>query len=174
MKSHNPAALTDRERCYPNWNEAVLAEGQPELGMTENLKEEPSIASRVKQLVSRRPAERESAEHKGSSVKSELLLAAFALFPDELDGFDLFQPALADAEGRQGWGEGVVNRISLTTRGGRWLNCGAKFHGPRISSGQKKTLSYQQDQSSARMYPTGEPPRENQSVFQKCSKRPCH
>jgi hypothetical protein len=68
--------------------------------MTEDLKEELPTASRVKQLVSGRAAEGKSAEHKGAGVKSELLLAAFALFPDKLDGFDLFQPALADSEGR--------------------------------------------------------------------------
>ena len=98
---YNPAALTNRERSDPNWNEAVLPERQSKLWMTEDLKEELSIASRVEQLVSGRPAERESAEHEGAGVKSELLLAAFALFPDELYGFDLFQPALADSEGRQ-------------------------------------------------------------------------
>jgi hypothetical protein len=69
--------------------------------MSEDLKEELPIGSRVKQRVSGRAAERESAEHKGAGVKRELLLAAFALFPDELDGFDLFQPALADSEARQ-------------------------------------------------------------------------
>ena len=68
--------------------------------MTEDLKEELSIASRVKQLVSGRPAERETAEHKRAGVKRELLLAAFAVFPDELYGFHLFQSALADSEGR--------------------------------------------------------------------------
>ena len=29
VKPHNPAALTDRERGYPDWNEAVLTEGSP-------------------------------------------------------------------------------------------------------------------------------------------------
>jgi hypothetical protein len=47
VESYNPAALTNRERSHPNWNQAVPAEGQSELGMTENLKEKLSIASRV-------------------------------------------------------------------------------------------------------------------------------
>jgi hypothetical protein len=87
--------------------------------MTEDLKEEFSIASRVKQLVSWRSAERESAEHEGAGVKSELLLAAFALFPDEFDRFDLFQPALADAEERLNRRKRVVSPVSHTTCGGR-------------------------------------------------------
>ena len=49
---------------------AVLAEGQSELGMAEELKEEPSVASRVKQLASGRSAERATADHKGAGVKS--------------------------------------------------------------------------------------------------------
>ena len=119
VESHNPAALTHRERSHPDWNEAVLPEGQSELRMTEDLKEEFSIASRVKQLVSWRSAERESAEHEGAGVKSELLLAAFALFPDEFDRFDLFQPALADAEERLNRRKRVVSPVSHTTCGGR-------------------------------------------------------
>jgi hypothetical protein len=49
-------------------------------------------------LVSGTSAERNSAEHKWAGVKSELLLAIFALFPDKLDGFHLSQPALAHSE----------------------------------------------------------------------------
>jgi hypothetical protein len=58
MESYDPAALTNRKRRHPNRNEAVLAEGQSELRMTEDLKEELSIASRVRQLVRGRAAER--------------------------------------------------------------------------------------------------------------------
>jgi hypothetical protein len=87
--------------------------------VTEDLKEELSIASRVKQLVSRRPTERETAEDKGSGVQGELLLAALALFPNEFDGFDLFQPALADAEERLNRRKRVVSPVSHTTCGGR-------------------------------------------------------
>jgi hypothetical protein len=84
----------------------------------------------------------------GATVESELLLAVCAVFPDELDGFDLSQPALADAERRHRWREGVLSPVSHTIRGRQWLNCGAKIHGPRISPRQKKTLSHQQDQFS--------------------------
>jgi hypothetical protein len=48
LESHDAAALTNRKCRHPNRNEAVLAEGQSELGMTEDLKEELAIASRVK------------------------------------------------------------------------------------------------------------------------------
>jgi len=71
--------------------------------MTEDVKEGLSVASRVEQLVSGRTAERESAEHKGSGMNSELLLESITLFPDKQDGLDMSQPALADAEGRQRW-----------------------------------------------------------------------
>ena len=163
MESHDPAALTDRERSYPDWNEAVLAERQAIVGMTENLEEKLSIASRVKQLVRRRPAERETAEHEGAGVKGELLVAVFALFPDEFDGFDLFQPAPADAETGRRWRQGLIRAVSQITRGRRWLNCAERFHGPRISSGKNKTPSSQQDQFGTRMYLTGKQPRKKPS-----------
>jgi len=97
VKSYNPAALTNGEGRHPNWNEAVLTEGQSELGMTEDLKEELSIASRVKQLVSRGPAERETAEHKRAGVVSQFLLPILALLADHLDGFQLLDGLLGDA-----------------------------------------------------------------------------
>jgi hypothetical protein len=115
VESYNPATLANRERCYPDWNEAILAEGQSELGMTEDLKEELSIASRVKQLVDGRSAEWKSAEHEGASMKSELLLSVCALFLDELDGLDLFQPTFADAEGRRCCQRGVISPVDEST-----------------------------------------------------------
>jgi hypothetical protein len=63
VESYDRAALTNRECGHPNWDEPVLAEGQSELGMAEDLNEEFSIASGGKQSVSGRTAEREAADH---------------------------------------------------------------------------------------------------------------
>jgi hypothetical protein len=47
-EAHDPAALPNRNSRYPDWNEPVLAVRKSELRMTEHLKEELSIPSRVK------------------------------------------------------------------------------------------------------------------------------
>jgi hypothetical protein len=47
-EAHDPAALANCDGRHPDRNEPVLAVRQSELGMTEHLKEELSIPSRVK------------------------------------------------------------------------------------------------------------------------------
>jgi hypothetical protein len=47
-EAHHAAALANGHSRHPNGNEPVLAVGQSELGVTEHLKEELSISSRVK------------------------------------------------------------------------------------------------------------------------------
>ena len=87
-EAHDPAALANGNGRHPDRNEPVLAVRQSELGMTEHLKEEFSISSRVNQFVRRKSAERESAKDKGTSVEGEFLASLVALFSDKVDGFD--------------------------------------------------------------------------------------
>ena len=51
MESYDPAALTNRERSHPNWNEAVLAEGKTKLGMARDLEEELPVVPGMDELA---------------------------------------------------------------------------------------------------------------------------
>jgi len=57
--------------------------------MTKDLKEEFSISSAVKQLISRKSAEGKSAKDKGTSIKGEFLPSLVTLFSDEVDRLNL-------------------------------------------------------------------------------------
>ena len=84
-ETDDPAALANGQGGHPDWNEAVLTVGQSELGMAKDLKEEFSISSGVKQLISRKSAEGKSAKDKGKSVEGEFLPSLVALFSDEVE-----------------------------------------------------------------------------------------
>ena len=54
--------------------------------MTDNLKEEFSIAPYVCQLVRRRPAQRQATKNKRAGVEGKLLLTLLAMFADQQHG----------------------------------------------------------------------------------------
>ena len=67
--------------------------------MPHNLKKELAVAASVSELPFGR--RRKPAEHEGTSVVSEMLLAALLFFTDEMDGFEVFKCAFGETDGRQ-------------------------------------------------------------------------
>lgn len=55
VKMNLPGFLPDGERSNPDGDQAVLAEGQTEIGMADDLKEEVAVAASMRTLVLRRP-----------------------------------------------------------------------------------------------------------------------
>jgi len=97
----DPAALANGQGGHPDGNEAVLTERQSKLGMAKHLKEEFSISSGVKQLISRKPAEGKSAKDKGTSVEGEFLPSLVALFSDEVDRLKFPEAVFSDVDLRK-------------------------------------------------------------------------
>jgi hypothetical protein len=69
--------------------------------MTENVKEEVSVAPSVQELSLRQGTQRNAAEHKGPGVERDFLLALLALFSNHQDGVDLLCPSWCDPDVRQ-------------------------------------------------------------------------
>ena len=115
----SPALLLDRERCDPDGNQPVLAEGQTELGVPGDFKEELSVAASVGQLTFGRRAKWKPAEDERSGVVGEFLAAVRARLADQANAFELLEPELGEANGGQdglkgsaeksgsGWGSSV-------------------------------------------------------------------
>jgi len=97
-EAHDPAALPNGKGGYPDRNEAVLTIGESKLGMAKHLKEEFSISSGVKQLISGKSAEGKSAKDEGTSVKGEFLPSLVALFSDEVDRLKLSKTLFGDID----------------------------------------------------------------------------
>jgi hypothetical protein len=66
-----------------------------------DLQKEPAVASGVDRLTVRGTAKRDTAKDKGSGMVSEFLMILIPLLSDELDGLQVFEPALGDSDGRQ-------------------------------------------------------------------------
>ena len=66
-----------------------------------DFQEETAIASGEGKLVAGWTAQWDAAENELPGVEGEVLLANLSLLADEVDGFQVFQPALRETDGRQ-------------------------------------------------------------------------
>lgn len=88
-ETHCAALLSHGECRYPDGNEPILTKGQTESGMPGNLKEELAVAPSVGELIFGWWAKRKAAEHEGTSVVGEVLLATLPFLADEGYGLEL-------------------------------------------------------------------------------------
>ena len=89
IKADDTAFLLDSQGGHPYGDQAVLPEGQTELGMSGNLEKELPVPSGMGQLAGLRAAERQAAEDKRPRMEGEFLLSGVALIAGELDGIEL-------------------------------------------------------------------------------------
>ena len=82
FETYGAALLPEREGGNPDRDEAILAEGQAEVGMTYDVEEEVSVAVLVAELIFRQRPERDAAQYKGSGIEGGFLLPVLALFPN--------------------------------------------------------------------------------------------
>ena len=82
FETYGAALLPEREGGNPDRDEAILAEGQAEVGMTYDVEEEISVAALVAELIFRQRPERDAAQYKGSGIEGGFLLPVLALFPN--------------------------------------------------------------------------------------------
>ncbi len=68
--------------------------------MSRDLKDEDAVVSGVDELACGRAAKRKPTQHKWPRVKGKLLLMILALLANEVDGIEVFKPALRDADER--------------------------------------------------------------------------
>jgi hypothetical protein len=68
--------------------------------MPGDVEEEFPVSSGVGELALRRTAKWNAAENERSSVEGEFLLAVVSFFADEVDGLQLLELELCEAEGR--------------------------------------------------------------------------
>lgn len=92
------APLTDSQRRQENRNEAILAEGQAEIGVTGDLESEKAIAPLVNESGTWRTSHRQAAEDKGSGGEPELLFRCLTAITDQLDTRGLAQLLPRNAE----------------------------------------------------------------------------
>lgn len=85
IKTNFSRFLADSERGHPDRNQSILAEGQAEFGMADDLKEEMAVAARMQSLVSGRPTQWDTAENERSSMEGKVLYTIVTLLADELN-----------------------------------------------------------------------------------------
>jgi|SRR5579875_1128686 len=100
-ETNGAAFLAEGERCYPNRNQPILAKGQAEIRMSDDVKEEASIPALINKLIFANWTQWNAAQHKWSGVECNFLFAPLALFPDKQDGVELLDSPGRDADLRQ-------------------------------------------------------------------------
>jgi hypothetical protein len=98
-ESDGAALLPQGQGGDPYGNEPVLAEGQSELRMADDVEKKFAAVPQMSELFAGWPAEWNAAKNKGSSIECEVLLPSLALFADKHDSLEFFQAALCDADG---------------------------------------------------------------------------
>ena len=98
---HGAALLPEGKGSNPDGYEAVLAKGQTEVGMADNVKEEPSVAPSMNELVPWHWTQRNAAEDKRPGVERNFLFALLTLFSNHQDRVDLLGSSGRDAYVRQ-------------------------------------------------------------------------
>lgn len=100
-KSYGPALLLQRERGYPDRNEPVLTEWNSEIRMGNEMEKEFAVAAAMNKLGRWWAAERQATQDEWPGMESDLLTAAFSLFSDKADRFELLEFPFRDAEVRK-------------------------------------------------------------------------
>ena len=85
FEANGAAFLFHRERGNPYGDETVLAEGQTEIGMSNDFEEELPILAAMNQLGRRGTTQGDAAEHEGPGTITDLLSAFFSLLSDKGD-----------------------------------------------------------------------------------------
>jgi hypothetical protein len=101
LKTNDAAPLLHGECRYPDWNQAILAKGETEPRVSGDLEQEPSIPPGVGEMVSWGTPQRDATKNERSGVESELLSTVLTRLPDQVDGFELTQSELGNANGGQ-------------------------------------------------------------------------
>jgi hypothetical protein len=100
-KPDQPALLEHREGGNPNRDEAVLAKGQTEPRMPDDVEGELAIASGMHELGYWRPPQRNATKDERASVVGNFLPAISALLTHQADRVELFDFALRKTDSRQ-------------------------------------------------------------------------
>lgn len=85
VKMNLAGFLPDCKRCDPDGDQAVLAEGQTELGMPDDLKEETTVAPSMGGLALRRPSQGNTTKDKRPRIKGKFLFPVVTLLANELN-----------------------------------------------------------------------------------------
>ena|SRR5690242_18376550 len=85
VKTNLARFLPDGERSNPDGDQPVLAERKTEFRMADDLKEEMAVAASIGSLVSRQPAQWDTAEDERSGMKGKFLFTIVTLFANELN-----------------------------------------------------------------------------------------
>ncbi|MGA3166089.1 MAG: hypothetical protein ABSF14_08205 [Terriglobia bacterium] len=101
VETNYTGLLFERQGSDPNWDQAVLAVGEAEARVCPDLQEEAAVASGMRRLAERRTAKWKTAEDKGSCVVGEFLPILVPLLADELNGLELLESPLGDANVRE-------------------------------------------------------------------------
>src|SRR4051794_12877060 len=88
-KPNGLTLLLNRQSRQEDRDEAVLAKGHAEIGVTSNLEEEMSVPPLIHKSMRRKPAHWQPAEHERSRTECERLSALLALHADDLNCFCL-------------------------------------------------------------------------------------
>jgi hypothetical protein len=93
-ESNNLAFLLDRQRRQEYWDDPILAERNPVVGMPGKLKDETPIPSFEKQLVRRQAPDRQPAQHEWAGTEAKGLPALRSLQSDKFNPVGLAQLVL--------------------------------------------------------------------------------
>jgi hypothetical protein len=126
-KANGATFLADGERCYPDRDKAVLAEGKAETWMACDLQEEPSITPRMDELVSWGATEGDAAQHEGAGMVGKFLVSVVTFFSDNSDSFEMTKSEFRNAERRQCGPHGRERRMVVAA--------GLRRPTPRVGTG---------------------------------------
>jgi hypothetical protein len=94
------ALLLNGERRQEYWDDPILAERNPVVGMPRKLKDETTIPSFEKQLVRRQAPDRQAAQHERAGTEAKGLPALRSLQSDKFSPIGLAQLVLGNVKMR--------------------------------------------------------------------------
>ena len=74
----------DRQCCQEYWDDAVLPEWNPVIGMTGDLKNEVAVPPFVEELVRRQPPHRQPTQNERSRAEAQVLISFYSVASDQL------------------------------------------------------------------------------------------
>ncbi len=107
LKSDRAALLPERQSSDPYRDEPVLAKGQSELRVADDIEKELAAMPRMCELPGGRPTQRKPAKNKRTCVVGKVLPSALSLLADEHHGLNFLEAALCDADGGKERADGL-------------------------------------------------------------------
>jgi hypothetical protein len=123
-ESESLALLADGESREEDQNQPVLPEWKATVGVTKQLKFEPSVAALEEKVLTRRAPHRQPAEHEGPGGESEPRPATLRIGPNPVDSLQLSMAISGDSQFRLVFSEQVPDWLEAERtvfRIGRWL-----------------------------------------------------